>query len=74
MTYREIMKELEALGTAQNRKVYRRHGAGENLFGVSFGTRRHSWSTADAPVADPVLAVGHGQMGDAGSAFYPHQE
>ena len=36
MTYREIMKELEALGTAQNRKVYRRHGAGENLFGVSF--------------------------------------
>jgi 3-methyladenine DNA glycosylase AlkD len=30
------MKDLEALGTAQNRKVYKRHGAGENLYGVSF--------------------------------------
>jgi len=30
------MAELEKLGTAQNVKVYRRHGAGENLFGVSF--------------------------------------
>jgi 3-methyladenine DNA glycosylase AlkD len=30
------MKELKALGTEQNRKVYKRHGAGENLFGVSF--------------------------------------
>ncbi len=36
MTYREVMNELKALGTAQNRKVYKRHGAGENLFGVSF--------------------------------------
>lgn len=36
MTYREVMKELKALGTEQNRKVYKRHGAGENLFGVSF--------------------------------------
>lgn len=36
MTYRDVMKELKALGTAQNRKVYKRHGAGENLFGVSF--------------------------------------
>lgn len=30
------MTELENLGTAQNRKVYARHGAGEVLFGVSF--------------------------------------
>ena len=36
MTYREAMKELKMLGTAQNRKVYKRHGAGEDLFGVSF--------------------------------------
>lgn len=36
MTVAETMQELEALGTAQNRKIYRRHGAGENLFGVSF--------------------------------------
>lgn len=30
------MKTLEALGTEQNRKVYRRHGIGPNLFGVSY--------------------------------------
>lgn len=32
----QVLAELGALGTAQNRKVYKRHGAGENLFGVSF--------------------------------------
>ena len=36
MTVAETMLEREALGTAQNRKIYRRHGAGGNLFGVSF--------------------------------------
>lgn len=34
--FAEVMADLEAMGTEQNRKVYRRHGAGENLFGVSF--------------------------------------
>jgi 3-methyladenine DNA glycosylase AlkD len=32
----EVMAALEAAGTEQNRKIYRRHGAGENQFGVSF--------------------------------------
>ena len=32
----DVMAELAALGSAQNRKVYGRHGAGENQFGVSF--------------------------------------
>ena len=36
MNYAQVMKELKALGTAQNRKVYARHGGGENMFGVSF--------------------------------------
>jgi len=36
MTLTETMAELKKLGTAQNVKVYKRHGAGENLFGVSF--------------------------------------
>jgi 3-methyladenine DNA glycosylase AlkD len=36
MTLAETMAALESMGTAQNRKVYARHGAGENLFGVSF--------------------------------------
>jgi 3-methyladenine DNA glycosylase AlkD len=36
VTLTEVMAALGALGTEQNRKVYRRHGAGENQFGVSF--------------------------------------
>ncbi|MFC2140734.1 DNA alkylation repair protein [Acidobacteriota bacterium] len=36
MDYKEVMEQLEAMGTAQNRKIYARHGAGENMFGVSF--------------------------------------
>ena len=36
MTYTEVMAELKKLGTAQNIKIYKRHGAGDNLFGVSF--------------------------------------
>src|SRR5262245_12411704 len=36
MTLQEAMKQLEAWGTAQNRKVYARHGASANMFGVSF--------------------------------------
>ena len=31
----EVMAQLEAAGTAQNRKVYARHGAAEPMFGVS---------------------------------------
>ena len=31
-----VMAELEAAGTAQNRKVYGRHGAAEPMFGVSY--------------------------------------
>ena len=36
MTRDEVIGRLEALGTAQARKTYARHGAGENMFGVSF--------------------------------------
>jgi 3-methyladenine DNA glycosylase AlkD len=32
----EVMRKLEALGTAQNRKVYARHGVTSEQFGVSF--------------------------------------
>ena len=32
----EVMAALEAAGTAQNRKIYARHGATEPLFGVSY--------------------------------------
>ena len=40
MTMQETLQELESLGTAQNRKIYRRHGACENLYGVSFANLR----------------------------------
>jgi len=33
---RAVMAQLEAAGTAQNRKVYARHGAAEPMFGVSY--------------------------------------
>ena len=35
-TLPEVMAQLEAVGTAQNRKVYARHGAAEPMFGVSY--------------------------------------
>jgi 3-methyladenine DNA glycosylase AlkD len=38
--YKEVMKELKRLGTAQNRKIYKRHGSGDILFGVSFAHLR----------------------------------
>jgi 3-methyladenine DNA glycosylase AlkD len=37
VNYEETMHTLEEMGTAQNRKIYGRHGVGENMFGVSFG-------------------------------------
>jgi 3-methyladenine DNA glycosylase AlkD len=36
MNLAEAMRELESLGTAQNRKVYARHGVSAPAFGVSF--------------------------------------
>ncbi len=35
-----VLAELEALGTAQNRKVYARHGVTGPMFGVSFANLR----------------------------------
>ena len=36
MTATEVLQQLEALGTEQNRKTYKRHGARPPCFGVSF--------------------------------------
>jgi 3-methyladenine DNA glycosylase AlkD len=36
MTFDETMRALEAAGTEQGRKIYRRHGAPDPMFGVSF--------------------------------------
>ncbi len=35
-SFSAVMAQLEAVGTAQNRKVYARHGAAEPMFGVSY--------------------------------------
>lgn len=35
-TLSEVMEQLKAAGTAQNRKSYARHGAAEPMFGVSY--------------------------------------
>ncbi len=36
MKVAEVLKQLKSLGTAQNRKVFARHGVGENCHGVSY--------------------------------------
>lgn len=38
--FRSVLNELEEAGTAQNRKVYARHGVEEEMFGVSFAVLR----------------------------------
>lgn len=40
MNFDEVMTTLENAGTAQNRKVYARHGAQPPMFGVSFAVLR----------------------------------
>ncbi|MFW6327677.1 MAG: DNA alkylation repair protein [Bacteroidota bacterium] len=36
MEFEYVISKLEEYGTEQNRKIYKRHGAGDNQFGVSF--------------------------------------
>lgn len=36
MTTNDVMSELASLGTEQNRAIYRKHGAKEPIFGVSY--------------------------------------
>lgn len=50
----ETLAELEALGTAQNRKVYPRHGVKGPLFGVSYANLR---KLAKRLGTDPHLAA-----------------
>jgi 3-methyladenine DNA glycosylase AlkD len=40
MEYKNLLQELESLGTAQNRNIYRRHGVSDNQFGVSVANLR----------------------------------
>jgi len=62
MTFQEVMKQLESMGTAQNRKVYARHGAGENMFGVSFANlgKLQKQIKVDHGLAEQLWATGNG--------------
>ena len=40
MNLDQTLQQLEALGTEQNRKVYRRHGVSDNMYGVSYAHQR----------------------------------
>lgn len=54
MQLAEVLQELERAGTAQNRKVYARHGIGTGMFGVSFANLR---ALAKRIHVDPALAA-----------------
>lgn len=61
MTLSDVMRQLESLGTEQARKIYRRHGAGDNTFGVSFanlGVLRKKIKT-DHALARQLWATGN---------------
>ena len=61
MTKTEVMKELKANGTAQNRKVYRRHGIQGEMYGVSYaalGKLKKKIKT-DQPLAEQLWATGN---------------
>lgn len=51
MTRSEALKALERVGTAQNRKIYARHGVRSPMFGVS--------KTPDAVAYIPNAAAHH---------------
>lgn len=61
MNLTQTMKALKKLGTAQNVKVYKRHGAGEKLFGVSFADLKklQKQVKADHNLAEELWATGN---------------
>lgn len=57
-TYDDVMDELRAAGTAQNVKIYRRHGVTGDLFGVSYAklTALKKRIKTDHPLATALWA------------------
>ncbi|MBY0373953.1 MAG: DNA alkylation repair protein [Bryobacteraceae bacterium] len=62
MTLAETMKALEAAGTAQNRKVYARHGYPANMFGVSWAElgKLQKKIKRDQPLSGELWETGNG--------------
>lgn len=61
MELNEVLAALEAAGTAQNRKVYRRHGVADPLYGVSYATQG---KLAKPNKHDTELAIGLWETGN----------
>ena len=61
MTRTEVIKELKAAGTAQNRNVYRRHGVRGDLFGVSYAAlgKLRKRIKVDQALAEQLWATGN---------------
>jgi len=61
MTRAQVMKELKASGTAQNRKVYRRHGVVGEMFGVSYAAlgKLRKKIKMDQPLAEQLWTTGN---------------
>ena len=61
MRLNEALAALEVAGTAQNRKVYRRHGVSDPLYGVSYATQG---KLAKKNQRDTELAIGLWESGN----------
>ena len=61
MNLQQALQQLEELGTAQNRKVYARHGVNPNMFGVSYANLNKLAKTSkrDHPLALDLWATGN---------------
>lgn len=61
MTFGEVMARLEEMGTAQNRKIYARHGVPDPMYGVSFANIEKLARRAgvDQPLAERLWASGN---------------
>jgi 3-methyladenine DNA glycosylase AlkD len=61
VTFGEVMARLEEMGTAQNRKIYARHGVPEPMYGVSFASLETLARLigVDQPLAERLWATGN---------------
>ena len=61
MTLKEVMQELEALGSEQTKKTFMRHGAKEPISGVKVGDLKvlHRKIKGDQALALELYATGH---------------
>ena len=61
MNVSEVMEQLEAMGSAQTRKIFAKHGAPEKFFGVKVGDMKTLVKKIkkDQPLAEELYATGN---------------